>query len=619
MQTIITKNWDGRFPTRAINVGNVGLGGKYPIRLQSMTSTPTLDTIATVEQSLRIIEAGADFVRISVPNIKSAENLAEIKKKITEAGYKTPLIADIHFNPKIALVAARIADKIRINPGNYSTLASFNKKNFNENDYNKEIEEIHKKINPLLLVCREYGTAIRIGTNHGSLSQRILHQYGNTAEGMTQATLEYLRIFEDHGFYNTVISLKASNPLIMIDAYRQMAEALLKRKITYPMHIGVTEAGAGDDGRIRSALGICSLLNDGIGDTIRVSLSENPENEIPFAKKITQSFEKHFLVKNDKEKTDFDETEKFAVINEIRNKIPKKPFDKPVVISSCYKEHNLSQEEFENQAQNTLKPDFVYCAEHTKKHESNLIIPLSSWKENKNPNTFPLLKLNEVQDAKNIKTTPVFLYAEPSEISIKEIKAVSAVKGAVLILSVHSATNIRNIIEHINNIYRYKPVPVIINYTSKYDDREKTIVEIAGIIGYMATERILNGLWINTHNAKENNITTMLSYSLLQAAGLRITSNQYISCPTCARTSYNLQEVLEEVKKHTQHIKGLKIAVMGCVVNGPGEMADADYGLVGAASGKIHIYKKQQIIIKNIDQKNAAPELVKQIEKFENI
>ncbi len=613
MHTVITKSWHGRFPSKAINVGEVGLGGKYPIRLQSMTNTNTLNISETVDQCLRIIEAGADFVRISVPNKKSAESLNEIRELIRSAGYRTPIIADIHFNPNIALIAARIADKIRINPGNYSTRAGFDLKAGKENDYENELERINEKITPLLLVCKEYGTAIRIGTNHGSLSPRILHRYGNTAEGMVQATLEYIRIFEDHGFYNTVISIKSSDPLIMINAYRLMCEKLYKHKINYPLHLGVTEAGTGDEGRIRSAIGICSLLTDGIGDTIRISLSENPEHEIPFAKKITNAFEKYFIVSEDK-KTKFSEPEKFSIINKIRKKIPENPFKQPIVISSC-DELNNNNEEDKQQFGNDQQPDFVFCNSLKIPGIQNFILPFSLWKKHNAPQTFPLLGLKEIKEAKNIKSPYIFFDAKPDEITKKEIRSIYSVKGSVLIISTSNETNTRDIIELISNICHYGPVPIILKYSTNQDDWEKTIIEVSRMPAYLINEMIINGLWLDLFNKSLKHKSTFMAFSLLQSTGIRIATTQYISCPTCARTTFNMPQILTDVKNKTQHFKGLKIAVMGCVVNGPGEMAGADYGLVGAGNNKIHVYKKQQIIKKNIEEKNAVSILVNLIEK----
>ncbi len=619
MHAMIEKSWQGRFPTKAVNVGDVGLGGNHPIRLQSMTNTSTLNTKETVEQCLRIIEAGADYVRISVPNIKSAENLSEIKKHIREAGYNTPLIADIHYNPKIAIIAARNVEKIRINPGNYGFKATFDRQITTKINYDEELEQIHKNISSLLLVCREYGTAIRIGTNHGSLSPRILYRYGNTAEGMVKAASEYLDIFEDYGFYNTVIALKSSNPIVMIDAYRQMADAMMKRKLRYPMHLGVTEAGARDEGRIRSALGICSLLSDGIGDTIRVSLSEEPENEIFFAKKITKSFEKSYMT-NGNRKRHFSEPEKFFIIERIRKKLPDKPFKLPVVISTCDDKKNIQpQNEDESKTQNYPSPDFTYCNKLTKTYSGNLILPYSSLEKQNNPGIFPLFCIEDLNKAKKDKSSLKFVFIKSADIFRKEVKSVLSLKGSVIILETTFETSLMDIIAALHRIYTYGSVPVILKCVTHRDDREQLIVEVSKLYGYMVIEGIINGLWIDSDDTSRSNMNTMLAYSLLQAAGKRITTNQYISCPTCARTSYNLEETIEEVKKLTQHLKGLKIAVMGCVVNGPGEMADADYGLVGSGNGKIHLYKKQQIIKKNVEQKKAVSELVNLIENFEKM
>ncbi len=614
MHEAINKSWHGRFPAKEVIIGDIGLGGNNPVRTQSMTNTATHNTKETVEQCLRIIEAGADFVRISTPNIKSARNLAEIKKHIRAAGYNTPLIADIHYKPDVALIAARIAEKIRINPGNYCSAASFEKQTINEKNYTNELEVIHKNISPLLEICKEYGTAIRIGTNHGSLSPRILYRYGNTAEGMVQATLEYLKILEDFGFYKTVISLKSSSPAIMIEAYRQIACALIKRKHCYPLHLGVTEAGAQDEGRVRSAVGICSLLNDGIGDTIRVSLSEEPEKEIPFAKKIIKTYEKNNL-SHKSEKPLFRESDKFKILSKIKNKLPNKPSEYPVVISTCIPESTISLKEKSKQHQ---KPDYVFCNEIVKTNSEKLILPYKLWKEQNSSDIYPLISISDISSTVNIKANTKFILVKTTDITKEELKSVCSVKDAVLVLETYLPTPTDTIIDFVKEVLSTCSMPVVLKTTTNISDREQLIIDLANLYGYLISEGVINGIWVDSKDNIKNNETALLSFSLLQATGKRITTNQYISCPTCARTSFNLQEVIEDVKKQTQHFKGLKIAIMGCVVNGPGEMADADYGLVGSGRGKIHLYKKQKIIKKNIEQKNAAKELAKLIAQNKN-
>ncbi len=609
MHSIITKKWRGRLPVRVVNVGNVPIGGNYQIRIQSMTNASTLDINDTVVQCLKMIESGVDLVRISVPNIKSAENLSEIKKQIRLAGYKTPIIADIHFNPKIAIVAAKIVEKIRINPGNYYFSGYNNAKEISNNS--KELEEIYEKISPLLLVCKDYGTAIRIGTNHGSLSPRVIEKYGNTSEGIVQATLEYLKIFEDQGFYNTVISLKASNPLIMIDAYRKMAEIMYSRNISYPMHLGVTEAGIGDEGRINSATGICALLNDGIGDTIRVSLSESPEKEIPFAKKIAKEFDKSFTVINESKKSDFNEIEKFRDFERIRNNSIRKIFDDIIVIGSnkeCDK--NSEKDNKKN------KPDFLFSESLFENNsDRKLIVPISIWQKNYN-NTFPLIDIKEIDKIKKenlYNVSFIFINAEITEISKDIIKSVSALKNSSIILRISKRDSVYSILEAIRFINSYK-MPVIIKFEIGSNDWEEIIVQASNIPGYFLAENLINGLWVNINNDFFNKKGSELAFYLLQSFGLRITSNRYISCPTCARTSFDLPKIVNELKSKMKGESGLKIAIMGCVVNGPGEMADADYGLIGAGEGKMHIYKKKDVIKKNVQQENAVKELVKIIQ-----
>lgn len=612
MHTIIKKNWQSRFPSKVINIGDIALGGNNPVRVQSMTNTSTQNIKDTTNQCFRIIEAGSDFVRVSVPNVKSAGNLAEIKKNIRAAGYNTPVIADIHFNPEVALVSARIAEKIRINPGNYGTKASFNKSTLYKNDYDNELKQIHENISPLLKVCKEYGTAVRIGTNHGSLSPRILCRYGNTAEGMVNATLEYVKIFESLGFYNTVISLKSSNPLVMINAYRLIAESLLNQNIQYPLHIGVTEAGAGEEGRIRSAAGICPLLEDGIGDTIRVSLSEDPEKEIPFAKKIANAFQKKHCNTSIEEKPKVLGAEKFEILEEIRKRTDNKPFEKPVVIDSCDKFEKHARQASENIKHEQL-PDFIFCKTIKDAYETGYIMPFALWKEQDKRDVYPMFDMSEINEAVKTNSSIKFFQVAIEEVSEDELKSLSSAKGAVLILNIDFESDNELVIRFISRLYQNGSATAILKAVSQKRNWEEFIVEVCRTFGYLSIERIIGGIWIESETDANRDKTIRLAYSLLQATGVRITTAQYISCPTCARTSFDLQKVLKEVKDKTQHMKGIKIAVMGCIVNGPGEMADADYGLVGAGNAKIHLYKKREIIKRSIEQENAASELVKVI------
>lgn len=493
-------------------IGSVPLGGSYPVRTQSMTSTDTLDTRASVAQCIRIIEAGADFVRLTAQSIKEAGNLADIKSELRKAGFDTPLIADIHFNPSAAETAARIVEKVRINPGNYADKrASFTKIEFSEKEYGAELEKIHSKLLPLINICHENHTAVRIGVNHGSLSDRIMTRYGNTPEGMAVSAMEFISIFRAENFHRLVLSMKSSDTGVMIKATRKLVQMMTDEGFAYPLHLGVTEAGEGEDGRIRSAAGIGALLSEGIGDTIRVSLSEAPEHEIPVAREIL-----NFLAG------------------------PAGRVSRQIEILSFKSHEELYRPEvltFENG---------IYKTESGNQCNYNVITFT--------PDIHP--SIQDHQD-ENIILNPVF----------------------------------------------------------DEDDPEKLAIDSASLLGKYFITKQAGGICISNKGKVRGEKLKELSFSILQATGARITRVVYLSCPTCGRTKFDLQEAVKKVKEVTGHLKGLKIAIMGCIVNGPGEMADADYGYVGAANGRVHIYRGTVPVLKNILQESAAEELLKLIEK----
>lgn len=500
-----------KYKSSVINVGTVPLGGDNPVRIQSMTNTDTNNTKASVAQCIRIIEAGADFVRLTAQGIKEATNLENIKKQLRKAGFETPLIADIHFNPAAAETASRIVEKIRINPGNYADKrATFTKKDITEKEYNEEIEKIHQRLLPLINICRENNTVIRLGINHGSLSDRIMSRYGNTPSGMVISAMEYIKIFHSENFHNLVLSVKSSDTVVLVEANRLLVKMLGKFGLYYPVHLGVTEAGEGEDGRIRSAAGIGTLLSEGIGDTIRVSLSEEPENEIPVAKEIIT----------------------FLGGREQRVKTPLRPVD--------IKIHNT-----------------VYHPEVISYKDGRYL------KENGDPYKGRML---------------IFKAFTPPLLSGKEKE------------------------------------PVFLNPVFSEDDPVKLSIDAAALLGRYFILRQADGLCITNSGTIQGEELTKLAFSILQATEARITRNKYISCPTCGRTKFNLQEAVKKVKEATAHLTGLKIAIMGCIVNGPGEMAGADYGYVGSSPGKVHIYRGIDPVYKNIPEKEAVEKLVKLIE-----
>lgn len=593
-----------RFPSRQVQIGDRPLGGMQPIRLQSMTNTSTLDIQATIEQSLRIIRAGADYVRISAPNIAAAEKLKEIKKGIAKEGFTHPLIADIHYNPDVALVAARYVEKIRINPGNYIPSSKTDKADFSNAERDQEKDFIAQHLQPLVKVCKEYGTVIRIGTNMGSLSPRIIARYGHTPEAMVASTMEFLHIFEHLGFDQLVVSLKASNPLIMIQAYEKMVEKMLLHHMQYPLHVGITEAGEGENGRIKSALGICSLLNKGIGDTLRVSLSEAPENEIPFCIKLSSIYQIPFTRKQEPDSYTLKQhtlsTHDTFVI----------PARKAIVIDDL-KDMRMVEE--------ALKPDFFF----TDNIEAALCHPSESFITDKQipagtsapHNLFQALSAPLDHSIKNAPMTPqgeYFLQLCCSR-EIPDWVISKTDKPRAVILDLTPCVDAGLLEQHIA-FWQKKEIPLIVKKTFQTSDKEELICHLAILTGSYLLEKKIQGLWIQAPSLKES--ISEIAFGFLQSAGLRISKTEFISCPTCARTSYDLLKVLKEVQQNFSHLPGLKIGVMGCMVNGPGEMADADFGFVGTGNGKLHLYKGKTIVKKGIEPDAASDALEKILKDY---
>ena len=519
-----------RFRTRIVQIGDLPLGGDHPVRLQSMTSTSTLDTEATVSQCIRIFEAGADYVRITTPGTREAENLLAIRSRLHLAGFHNPLIADIHFNPAAAETAARIVEKIRINPGNYADPRNLAKSAYTESQYKEELERIHARILPLIKICKEYGTAVRIGTNHGSLSERIVNRFGDTPEGMAESAMEFVRIFEQEGFHSLVLSMKASNTLIMIRSTRLLVQRMQAEGMNYPIHLGVTEAGEGEDGRIRSAVGIGTLLQEGIGDTLRVSLTEEPEFEIPVAKSILKCCQERQPVCVSASPLPLlrDAEEKKFFWNKASFRAPEKAFLKSI-------------DEADPEASGAQ--NIVWVASGTGRH------PSDDWKR----------QLNHYREW--------------------------GLQG-----------------------------PVILKRTYTFPDLETLQLQTACDFGPMLEKDLAQGIWIDVPedilNAESVRSTAL---NILQACRVRMSKPEYISCPSCGRTLYNIQKTAAEIRKRTSHLTGLKIGIMGCIVNGPGEMADADYGYVGAAPGKVSLYKGKELIRKNIPASGAVEALIELI------
>lgn len=602
-------------------IGSVPLGGENPIRIQSMTNTDTLDTKASVEQCIRIIEAGADYVRLTAQGVREAENLANIKKEIRKAGFLTPLIADIHFNPKAALIAAGIVEKVRINPGNYADKrASFKKQELSEKEYNIELEKTHAKLLPLINICRENKTVIRIGINHGSLSDRIMTRFGNTPKGMVFSAMEFIRIFREENFSDLVLSMKSSDTAIMIEATRMLAGMMQEEGLAYPLHLGVTEAGEGEDGRIRSAGGIGALLYEGIGDTIRVSLSEDPEKEIPVARKLADYYPRGFC--------------KSKPPGTLTYKTPSSPPDilkginGPVVISNMtsYSEINLkvyedagfrvnSKTSEIERTDNSADLIIVKNIPENIPEDVSLILPYKIWSDQReNDNMFPLFS-PETFHGNTYRSERLNLLLTGSHFNTEYLKKPEPEKVLVIFTfspekEPYAPQIFMNALEK-NNLSHN----IILNPVFHENNLEDIQIKAAALLGGYLIDKRIAGIAVTNSGEVDIRETTALSFSILQCTATRITRTIYLSCPTCGRTKFNLQESVKKVKEATSHLKGLKIAVMGCIVNGPGEMAGADYGYVGAADGKVHLYRGTVPVLKNVPEKEAAEKLLKLIEK----
>ena len=594
-----------RRKTIAVKIGNLTLSSSHPVMVQSMLNTPTTDTEACVEQAIRIIEAGGSLVRITAQGVKEAENLKNIHAALRDRGYNTPLSADIHFTPDAALVAARYVEKVRINPGNFADKrATFQKLTYTDEEYTGELERIRQKFGEFLAVCREHHTAVRIGTNHGSLSDRIMSRYGNTPAGMVEATLEYLRICKASDFKDVVISLKSSDCRVMVEAVRLLVKEMEKEGMEYPLHLGVTEAGEGEDGRIRSAIGIGTLLNEGLGDTIRVSLTEAPEAEIPVARTLVQ-----LCRRADYEKETVPLTGKANRPAIVADLYGLQIIDEKISLQLGFTDENANNPVYGKQLQAGIKsPEMIYTEalgpELTSLPASTTVIvpaDLIDMAHVYNRQAAPLCTPAQY------RSMPAAREPEQVFIELKNPDELEALAGhlengakAVLVFSFgidytayKTAFRLKERL-HLTH-------PAFLRIVSAETDREQAQLAIASRIGSFFLDRLADGLWITTP-ALPNRDALELSRNILQSAGVRRYKTEFVSCPGCGRTLFDLQGSVAKVKKAFSHLSHLKIAVMGCVVNGPGEMGDADYGYVGAGNGKVNLYKGRERV------KNAVPE-----------
>lgn len=619
-----------RYKTRVVNIGDVPLGGDNPIRVQSMTTTDTMDTLATVEQSIRMIDAGCEYVRITAPSITEAQNLEKIKKELRARGYNTPIIADIHFTPNAAELAARIVEKVRVNPGNYADKKKFESIDYTDVAYEVELERIRKRFTPLVKICKEYGTAMRIGTNHGSLSDRILSRYGDTPQGMVESALEFLRICEDNNYYNIVLSMKASNTLVMVQAYRLLIQKMNLAGMNYPLHLGVTEAGEGEDGRIKSAVGIGALLEDGIGDTVRVSLTEEPEFEIPIAKSLVERYTNRA---------------KHQPIPEIKNTLPYSPYDfkkriseevinigghnVPRVIADLSEKLTITPATFFAVGYNYSVPldkwnltdqacDYIFVGDNKIEFQIpgtlGLIYNSGTWEKLENKTrVYPLFSAKEFLQAKNKSTAINFVSVDIDSLFIQSFipSLIHPLNPVVLVLETSNehgmAEQRRMFIELLQNNCE---APVIVKRNYKNLPEETFQLHAATDTGALLLDGFGDGIWIQQRNCTSPKNTNATAFGILQATRSRISKTEYISCPSCGRTLFDLQETTQKIRSRTDHLKGLKIGIMGCIVNGPGEMADADYGYVGTGVGKITLYKGREVVERNVNSEKAVDALI---------
>jgi len=631
-----------RLKTREVKIGNLLLGNNHPIRVQTMTTTDTMDTLATVEQSIRCIEAGAELVRITAPSKNEAENLQNIKDELRRRGYNTPLVADIHFTPNAAEIAARIVEKVRVNPGNYVDKKKFEQIEYTDAEYAEEIERIRERFTPLVKICKEYGTAMRIGTNHGSLSDRIMSRYGDTAMGMVESAMEFLRIARAEDYHNIVLSMKSSNPQVMVQAYRLLINHMMDEfGECYPLHLGVTEAGDGEDGRIKSAIGIGTLLEDGIGDTIRVSLTEDPELEIPVCRDIVKRYTNNEQqTANSKQQT--------------LNKLPYSPFEYnrretfevsnigakhvPVVIADFSKFKKITPEDLQGIGYTydaatdkwnigDAAADYIFCdqpLDFDLPGTLKVLLYHQPWLTAPDKEKYiPLFDAPQYLDGSMEKSTHMNFvmvdygwdeYALPD--GEKLFAKLKEDKTAVICFSSPDKSAMQNIRSmFVDLMNKGIKNPAIIICDSAHATTDESLIHYSVEAGGLLLDGFCDGVCFghhygNTSIAPQTKLLNSIAFGILQATRTRISKTEYISCPSCGRTLFDLQETTAKIRAVTNHLKGVKIAIMGCIVNGPGEMADADFGYVGSGPGRITLYRGKEVVKRNVASEVAVDELI---------
>ena len=588
-----------------------------------MTTTDTMDTMGSIEQSARMIDAGCEIVRLTAPSKKDAENLKLIKEGLINKGYDAPLVADIHFTPNAAEVAADYVEKIRVNPGNYADKKKFEELEYTDASYQQELARIEEKFTPLVLKCKEFGRAMRIGTNHGSLSDRILSRYGDTPEGMVESAMEFIRICVKYDYLDLVISMKASNALVMVEAYRLLVATMMQEGMNFPLHLGVTEAGDGEDGRIKSAVGIGALLEDGIGDTVRVSLTEEPEAEIPVAKKLVEKFQQSVKLLLPEEDLPYDpfsfsRRESFSVLNIGDH-------NHPIVFADLSSTKEIKPSHFFGFGYGYSVPldkwnmsdqaaDCVYIGKNTLSFEVpeglSVVCDLEVWqKEYSNKKGYyPLVGSEEELTILGVDQV-CFLEICAME---EELWFLKNYPNCVLVCQPENNNKVQEFRSFRLNLTKsHIKNPVILVDELKTEDNEKAMLWTSSTLGASFIDGFGDGIWLKLDQGTQ--FINALSFGILQATRMRISKTEYISCPSCGRTLFDLQETTAKIRNKTSHLKGVKIGIMGCIVNGPGEMADADYGYVGSGPGKIHLYKEKTIVRKNVPEVDAVDALIELI------
>lgn len=650
-----------RLTTKEVSIGDLLLGNGHPIRVQTMTTTDTMDTMATVEQSIRCIEAGAELVRITAPSKKEAENLLAIKNELRKRGYNIPLVADIHFTPNAAEIAARIVEKVRVNPGNYVDKKKFELIEYSDADYAEEIERIRERFTPLVKICKEYGTAMRIGTNHGSLSDRIMSRYGDTAMGMVESAMEFLRIARGESYHNIVLSMKSSNPQVMVQAYRLLVKNMFDEfGEAYPLHLGVTEAGDGEDGRIKSAIGIGTLLEDGIGDTVRVSLTEDPELEIPVCKDLVKRYRAGESLAGSQESVpqmekltydpyNYQRRESF-VVDTIGGK------NVPVVIADLSKIEKIEPAHLQSVGYNydaatdkwnigDAAADYIFTGnqllDFALPGTLKVIVYPAAWQLAADKEKyFPIFQDSGFAQAelKSDRLNFVMIDCYSDSTAVNDYSFLDKLANDPSVVICLSSTN-QNAMQSVRRMFvelqqRGIKNPVVLITDSSCQTPDEHLIHFATETGALLLDGFGDGLCLG-YNSKASmtsiqtkgrtylevkdiyQFTNNTAFSVLQATRTRISKTEYISCPSCGRTLFDLQETTAKIRSRTNHLKGVKIAIMGCIVNGPGEMADADFGYVGSGPGKITLYKGKEVVKRNVNSEVAVDELINLLKENE--